>query len=353
MIDGIRPYATITPLITPRKRADRHRHEHGDEATGAEVVAEHVTGDVGADPGDRPDGQVDVAGDDHQRLPGGDHRRHGDTLRHPVEEATRQVVVDEEAEADERDDDEQQQRQLLDPFRADRGDREVGPVMRRPLRPSPARDRPRRESKDRRGPRPSRITTTRSLIARTSGRSEEMTMTAMPSRARSSIRWWTSALAPTSMPRVGSSRMSTRGSTLSQLSQHRLLLVAARQVADRREQRCGADAQPIAEALGRAPLGTPVEQPERRAIGAERGQRDVRGDRLGHRQAQLAAVLGQIGDAEMHGIARVADGDDSSVDGDSCRDRRGRCRTGPARRRCARRRRGRRSRRPRRRGRRR
>ena len=55
---------------------------------------------------------------------------------------------------------------------------------------------------------------------------------ALPAPARRSI-WWTSALAPTSMPRVGSSRISTRGSRVQPLAQDDLLLVAARQRGDR------------------------------------------------------------------------------------------------------------------------
>ena len=65
--------------------------------------------------------------------------------------------------------------------------------------------------------RPSRMTSTRSLIASTSGRSEEIRMMPMPSAASSPIIAWTSALAPTSMPRVGSSRISTDGLVSSHL----------------------------------------------------------------------------------------------------------------------------------------
>ena len=59
-------------------------------------------------------------------------------------------------------------------------------------------------------------------------------MMAMP-RARQLARriWCTSALAPTSMPRVGSSTISTLGSQRQPARQHDLLLVAAREVADR------------------------------------------------------------------------------------------------------------------------
>ncbi len=55
------------------------------------------------------------------------------------------------------------------------------------------------------------MTSSRSLTASTSSRSEEITSTARPSAASASTRRWTSALAPTSMPCVGSSRISTFG----------------------------------------------------------------------------------------------------------------------------------------------
>ena len=58
---------------------------------------------------------------------------------------------------------------------------------------------------------------TRSLIASTSGRSDEIRMMPMPSAASSPMMAWTSALAPTSTPRVGSSRISTEGLVLSHL----------------------------------------------------------------------------------------------------------------------------------------
>src|SRR6185437_6869074 len=58
---------------------------------------------------------------------------------------------------------------------------------------------------------PSRITRMRSLTPSTSGSSEEIIKMATPSRARSVSRLCTSALVPTSMPRVGSSTISTVG----------------------------------------------------------------------------------------------------------------------------------------------
>ena len=66
--------------------------------------------------------------------------------------------------------------------------------------------------------RPSWSTTMRSDIARTSGRSLEMRMMPRPEAASSEMMRCTSTLAPMSMPRVGSSRMSTLGSVASHLA---------------------------------------------------------------------------------------------------------------------------------------
>ena len=59
------------------------------------------------------------------------------------------------------------------------------------------------------------MTRMRSATASTSGRSEEITTTAVPPAARSKSNWWISALAPTSTPRVGSSTIRTAGDTRS------------------------------------------------------------------------------------------------------------------------------------------
>ena len=54
-------------------------------------------------------------------------------------------------------------------------------------------------------------------MARTSGRSEEMQRIAIPSSASSRTIAWTSAFAPTSIPRVGSSRRKILGRVFSHL----------------------------------------------------------------------------------------------------------------------------------------
>ena len=54
------------------------------------------------------------------------------------------------------------------------------------------------------------------LVRRTSSSSDEMKTHDMPCSARDRTSFWMSAFVPTSMPRVGSSRMSRRGSVASQ-----------------------------------------------------------------------------------------------------------------------------------------
>ena len=65
--------------------------------------------------------------------------------------------------------------------------------------------------------RPSRITRMRSLMPMISGSSLEIIRMPRPSCASSLIRRWISALAPTSMPRVGSSMIRTLGREASHL----------------------------------------------------------------------------------------------------------------------------------------
>ncbi len=66
--------------------------------------------------------------------------------------------------------------------------------------------------------RPSCITTMRSLMPISSGSSELIITTAVPDRASSRISSWMAALAPTSTPRVGSSKSITPGSSASHLA---------------------------------------------------------------------------------------------------------------------------------------
>ena len=109
---------------------------------------------------------------------------------------------------------------------------------------------------------------------------------------------WTSTLAPMSMPRVGSSRIRTRGSVASHLAEHDLLLVAAGQGARRAGRRRSSRTLKLRRRSASADVRSvdgadeqPREEPR------QDRQRDVRGDREVEDQAVLVAVLGHVGDA--------------------------------------------------------
>ena len=74
-----------------------------------------------------------------------------------------------------------------------------------------------------------RMTSTRSLMARISGSSDEIMTMASPRPASSRMSAWISALAPTSTPCVGSSRIRTDGVGRQPARQRDLLLIASRQ----------------------------------------------------------------------------------------------------------------------------
>ena len=109
---------------------------------------------------------------------------------------------------------------------------------------------------------------------------------------------------------------------------------------DRRVDRRRADRQPLAEASRRSRAPSPCRsRPKPVEIARERRQRDVRRDRHRQRQAELAAVLGEVGDAVRHRLPRRADRSARLPSSTIVAARRpARCRTAPGRRRCGRRR---------------
>ena len=156
---------------------------------------------------------------------------------------------------------------------------------------------------------PSATTRMRSLMLRTSGSSDEMRMMPMPSCASSSMSAWTSALAPTSMPRVGSSRMRTCGLQGQPLGERDLLLVAAGQPADEVLEVGRADLESVAvrrdHVLRRRRRSTMPARVIWCTTLIEMLSRD------GHlREEALAlAVLGDVADAQAHGLLGRADDD--------------------------------------------
>src|ERR671915_1498346 len=128
--------------------------------------------DVSSDADDRPDGEVDVAGEDHERLAGREYRGDRDARGDPVEEAAADVVVDQQTEDEDRHRHDGEERQLPEAFGPETQkaahSAPIAAVMTVSSVASPRSKRP--------ICRPSRMTRTRSLMASTSGRSEEIRM---------------------------------------------------------------------------------------------------------------------------------------------------------------------------------
>src|SRR4051795_6030186 len=206
----------------PAGRAHRDREHEHERQRHAGVLGEQVAGEEGGEPDDRADRQVDVARDDHERLADGEDRED----RRVEREVAQRRRLDEARLEDAGDRDQQRERdddaELADA--EDAFDQAVGalalegggggghaaastwPVARRmtPSSSASARDN---------SPvsRPSCMTSTRSAMPSTSGSSLEIISTASPWPASSLISRWTSDFVPTSMPRVGSSTISTFG----------------------------------------------------------------------------------------------------------------------------------------------
>ena len=104
------------------------------------------------------------------------------------------------------------------------------------------------------------------LVRRTSSSSDEMNTQALPSSASDRTSRWISALAPTSMPRVGSSRIRTLRVGRQPARQDHLLLVAAAQVPDRLVGRRRGDLEQLD-----VPVGDLVLLGEAQVTGTSRG----------------------------------------------------------------------------------
>src|SRR3954447_18561118 len=210
--------------------ADRDAQDDDERDRDARVVAEQGPDGQRGEAQDRADREVDVARDDDDRLPDGQHRddRHVERDVAQVLAVEEAVVVERGADHEDRQHADQaqlayaQQRvEHVAPLAAGarRRHRRRGggvrdahaatsacPVAARTTDSSVASSRESAAAS-----RPSCMTSTRSAIPSTSGSSEEIISTARPSPASSDIKRCTSAFVPTSMPRVGSSMIRTFG----------------------------------------------------------------------------------------------------------------------------------------------
>ena len=86
-------------------QSDRHQHRH--QRVDVVVERELLADEVGGEADDGAHREVDVAGEHHQGLADGEDREDRDARGDPVEQARREVVLDDEREADEHEHDEE------------------------------------------------------------------------------------------------------------------------------------------------------------------------------------------------------------------------------------------------------
>ena len=285
------------------------------------VAGEQVAGHEGGEADDRADRQVDVARDDHERLADGEDRED----RRVEREVAQRRGLDEARLEDAGDRDQQRERDddaeladaedaLDEPAGAlalERG-RSAGASSRASASPAPVASRMTLSSSASARDsspvmRPSCMTSTRSAMPSTSGSSLEIISTATPWPASSLISRCTSALVPTSMPRVGSSTISTFGPVASHLPSTTFCWLPPDSVPTLSCRRwnfsCSRAAHSSASEFS-ALLRISPARDER----AQPRQRDVAGDREVHHQALLAAVLGDEAEAGAHGGERAPAG---------------------------------------------
>ena len=143
-----------------------------------------------------------------------------------------------------------------------------------------------------------------------------MRMIASPDAASSPMMRWTSTLAPMSMPRVGSSRIRTRGLVASHLASTTFCWLPP-------ESAPTGWSTPVILTSELCGVLVGDRAFDRRALTSSRGnsrgrigRRHVLGDREVEHQALLVAVLGQVGDAGIHRRRRAREGDRRAVQAD-------------------------------------
>ena len=138
----------------------------------------------------------------------------------------------------------------------------------------------------------------------------------MPCVARCETMRWISALAPTSMPRVGWSRISTRGAGISHLASSTFCWLPPESVLVELLDPGRDHAHPPGEVLGELRLGPAIDHAEPAGQPAQHRQRLVGPDRELEHEPLVVAVLGQQRDAELQRVPRRARANRAAVDAD-------------------------------------
>src|SRR5690606_30468652 len=299
------------------QHADQHRDadrtEHGAQVVGRRRAVDDRERDGTRDGHDGADGEVDAARRDHDHHAERDEHERGAVAQDVDQRAVELVALDRhahEARAGDRvDDDERHERRdrqheavgedLLHAALSGLSGWGCSSAMKATRSSTPM-------SCEVSSPilRRSRITTMRWAMRMTSSSSEEMKTTARPCSESSATLRWMSALAPTSMPRVGSSRMMSCGAVASQRARSTFCWLPP--------ERLRTSAFGFAGRTPRAWMysSTMVSCSDLRTLRAALGL-DAEHDVLGHgevaHESLGAAVLGGEGDAAVDRVAGVRD----------------------------------------------
>src|ERR1700733_8517523 len=181
-------------------------------------------------PDESADGNIDVAGDDHHRHANGRDRDIGVAEQNVGEIARSHEARIDEADNNREDDNRDRKQKLLAGQAAKhaaagvcrtcdcgRGHAAFSALDVPPIIAAPTASEVASARSNSATILPSCITSTRSLMPNTSGSSLEIMRMATPSAASWLMSRWISAFAPTSMPRVGSSRIKSLGLLASHL----------------------------------------------------------------------------------------------------------------------------------------
>ena len=163
--------------------------------------------------------------------------------------------------------------------------------------------------------RPSWMTRMRSLADRISGSSDEIMTMATPCAASSPISAWISAFAPTSTPRVGSSRKRTRGVAAVQRPMTTFCWFPPGQ---RRHRPLGvwrAQGEALDHAADGRHLHPPRDPADPRKVG-EDAHHGVAAHGQPEHQAISLAILGHVAHVRLDRVTRAADADGLAIDAD-------------------------------------
>ena len=274
MIDGTLAIATNTPLTSPRPAPIATATADGRDRRKSAVVGQQLGGEVGRHADRGAHRQIDVAGDDHERLARREQRGDGDRDEEAAHESGAQVVVDDDVEQQDRGHQHGDERESLHPLGPQPAPRRTAAACGGSDHGAPAETlltrhppRPRHdpflfEVGSLEDPHLAALAHDEHAVAhgedlREVGRDQDH----RDARRRQLADELVDVRLGADVDAAGRLVEHEHGRLdVEPLGEHHLLLVAAREVADGGGQRCRADAEALAVAVGGAPFRVAVDQ---------------------------------------------------------------------------------------------